>query len=283
MTQEDIQKKNNAPLEDKIMSEIRSGRITLRSRYVFLAETIGFGSAIVLSILMAILLLNLIFFYMRATDNLHYLSFGSRGTFAFLESFPYLLVSIFIVFVFAAGYLVKRSDITYKRPFGYVGASLALFVMASGAALAYTDIPRGIEERAFSGKGPFVVFRPFLERGVRPRDKGIAGQIIYIEMPKLQIRAPFGEVFMDISEAHYEDGTIFEEGLFIIAIGDMMQADEQTVPFFYTKALRIIGEEEIEMVRRGMERYLKKREHQLPGMMDRVPQYGIHIRQAVAE
>ena len=44
-------------LEDKVMSEIKSGRVKLRSKYIFLAEKLGVGSVLVFTILLAVLFL----------------------------------------------------------------------------------------------------------------------------------------------------------------------------------------------------------------------------------
>lgn len=249
--------KEQGRLEDKVMSQIRSGRVTLRSKYVFLAETLGLGSAFILSVLISILFLDLIFFYMRETDNLYYLGFGSRGVVAFLESFPYFLVSVFIVFIFAAGYMLKRTDMAYKRSFGYLAAGVVLFVLCAGGALAYTDISQGIERRAFAGEGPFQMFRPFLERGVRPRDKGIAGKILSVESDQLNIQTPFGEVVVDMTGAQYDEGTVFAEGAFIIAVGDREDREDDTL-LFRARAIRVVDEEELKMIRRDMERRMEK-------------------------
>ena len=48
-------------LENKIMSKIKSGKIKLRSRYVFAAQKLGLGGALVLTILLAILFFSLVF------------------------------------------------------------------------------------------------------------------------------------------------------------------------------------------------------------------------------
>ena len=93
--------KNNK-IEEKVMAEIKSGKVKLRSRYVFLAEKLGIGSAFIFSVFLAVLFFTLVLFYLQASDNLGYLSFGSRGMFAFLETFPYLLVATLIICVFIA-------------------------------------------------------------------------------------------------------------------------------------------------------------------------------------
>jgi len=76
-------------LETKIMKKIKDEKINFRSKYVFLARKLGFGGGLALSLLLAILFLNLAFFTMKISGSLEFLSFGMIGILAFLESFPY--------------------------------------------------------------------------------------------------------------------------------------------------------------------------------------------------
>ncbi|MFH1188616.1 MAG: hypothetical protein V1652_02095 [bacterium] len=241
-------------VEDKIMAQIRNGRITVRSKYLFLAESLGFGSALFLSIVLGILFFNFTLFYMRATDNLEYLSFGSSGIMAFLESFPYLLVIGFVFIILFAGYLIKKSDMAYKKSFGYLATGLIIFIMLSGSALVYTNVSREIEKRAFESGGPYAMFKPFFNHGMQKRRGGIAGQIQTIEEGYLQIRTPHGEYKVDIRTAEYQKETVFTEGEFIVAIGEWED------DIFIAYKLRIGGEEIPEMLQRGMRRRFNIRE-----------------------
>jgi preprotein translocase subunit SecG len=107
---------SNKDLEKNIMDKIKTGQVKLKSKYVFLAEKLGLGTAFTLSTVLSILLFNLTLFYMKETDNLQYLSFGKRGILAFLESFPYMLVVSFIILILLAGYLISKSEAGYKKP-----------------------------------------------------------------------------------------------------------------------------------------------------------------------
>ena len=102
----------NHNLEDKVMESIKGGNVKLRSRYLFLAEKLGLGSALVLTILLAVLFFSLVLFYLQATDNLWYLSFGSRGIYAFLESFPYFLVVALVILILLSDWILKKSGVS---------------------------------------------------------------------------------------------------------------------------------------------------------------------------
>lgn len=243
MTSSDNQNK----IEEKIMTEIKSGRLKLRSRYVFLAERLGLGSVIVLTVLIAILFFSLGLFYMRETDNLAYLSFGRDGFLAFLESFPYLLVSVFVVCLFVAGYLIKKTSWSYKKPFGYVAIILIALVFLSGSVLALTDMNERIEEQVFEGcGGPGVIFKPFIEKGVGPRKKGVVGRIVEIGDDYLILESPHGLDRLDLSRL--EKRGYYEKGDFVIAFGDRVNGG------FMVQGIKAIERYGLPMIRRGVER-----------------------------
>ena len=87
-------------LEQTIMSEITSGQLTMRSRFVILAQKFGMGSAVILTVLVAALVFTVILFYLVSADSLTYLEFGNPGIWAFLESFPFPLVITLILLIF---------------------------------------------------------------------------------------------------------------------------------------------------------------------------------------
>lgn len=235
-------------LEDKIMSKIKNGQVKLRSKYIFLAEKLGLESAFILSIALSVLFFNLFLFYLKETDNLEYLSFGSAGIFAFLESFPYLLTVSFVLFLFLAGYLVSKIDYSYKKPFKYFALSLIFIVMVAGGVLAYTDISEKIEEQAFGNRAPGIFFKPFINRALEPRRGGIAGKISKIGDGYLIIETPVGAQNVDIENLDSRMVEKFEKDQFIMAIG------ERKGDIFTARAMRIVDEERLPMIKRGIHR-----------------------------
>ena len=111
-------------IENQIMKKIEKSKI--KSKYFVLTEKIGLGGGLIFSILLSIFFLNLFLFYIKSIDNLEYLSFGKNGILAFLESFPYHWLLIFIIALFIAGYLITKYDISYKKPFIYIAIALIL-------------------------------------------------------------------------------------------------------------------------------------------------------------
>jgi hypothetical protein len=239
---------NKGKFEENIMSRIRSGKVKLRSRYIFLAEKLGMESAFALSVILSILFANLFFFYLKSTDNIEYLSFGSDGIYAFLESFPYLLIIAFIIFILVSGYLLSKTDFSYKKPFKFFLLSLLTFVFVSGGVLAYTDLSERIEEEAFNEGSSSFIMKPFLRRGVELRKTGLSGKILEISRDYFVIETPNGFQKVDIKNLGSEIGQ-FSNGQFIIIIG------ERKEDVFAARRIRIVGEENMQMIRRGIHRH----------------------------
>ncbi|KKU25722.1 MAG: hypothetical protein UX39_C0021G0004 [Candidatus Magasanikbacteria bacterium GW2011_GWA2_46_17] len=239
---------SNNELEKKVMSEITSGRIKLRSKYIFFAEKLGLGSAFVLSVLLAVLFFNLALFYLKASDNLSYLSFGSRGVLAFLGSFPYLLIVSMVVFIFLAGLLLKRSDVSYKKPFGYLALGLVGFIMLSGSVMAFSGIPERIERESYSQRPSGRIFRPFMRHGLGERRRGVAGRVVETGDGYINIQTPRSVVKVVLSALQNQPSEMPATGKFVTAIG------EKKGDVFMALNIRVMNERDLPMIRRGVHR-----------------------------
>lgn len=243
----EINKPDN--LESIVMSEIKSGRIKLRSRYIFLAEKLGLGSAFILSALLGVLFVNLALFYLKESGNLAYLSFGQRGVFAFLESFPYLLVVAVIFLLFLAGYIFKKSGFFYKNPFGVSAILIISLIVIVGAFLSFTGIGEGIEKRSF-GHDPAanMLFRPIFERGLDERERSAAGRVSEIGEGYITVQTPRNT--QKILTQKLQPDKIAS-----IAVGDLVMAvGQKTDEGFVADDLRETNPEEMRMIKRGIDR-----------------------------
>lgn len=234
-------------VEEKVMQQIVTGRVKLRSRYIFLAEKVGLGSAVSLSILLAVLLASLLLFYLQATDNLSYLSFGQAGLYAWLESFPYVLVIVFTLSVFVAGWLLKRTGTLYQKSFRYVALGLVGFVLVAGAALAFTFVGETVENEAYGPQMFGAMFHSLLAPGLDERRRGAAGLIVSSTPGQLIIQTPRGERTIDISAISPLTFDV-QPGVFVVAIG------ERHDDVFVAAAVRVVNPSEMPMVRRGVHR-----------------------------
>lgn len=239
---------DNNLIENKIMGEISSGRVKLRSKYIFLAEKFGLSSAFVVTVLLAILFCNLVLFYLKSSDNLTYLSFGNSGVFAFLESFPYLLVMMFILFIFLSGLIVMKADFAYKSPFGYLALILVLAVIICGIVLTYTRVAEKIEEETFNSHSTGFLFRPFLSNALEARRSGVVGRIEEIGNGYLTVQTPRESEKIIINEDSVLPSQPLSEGMFVVALGSRDDGD------FTVSKLQIVNPEQMQMINRGVHR-----------------------------
>lgn len=234
-------------LEKKIMGEIASGRVTVRSRYLFMAEKLGLGSAMALTAFLGSLLFALILWYMKDAETLSYLSFGSDGLLAFWESLPYgLLVSAIITFLLA-GYLVKKSGWVYQVPFGIFVISAIALLSIIGLGLTFTNLPGKIGMEEFETTKP--IFRPILSSN-RAGKSSLVGKVTVWEDPVGIIITPHGARPID---AHFTP-TIEREkiapGLILMVIGK--PEDE----IFMVRHVKIVPENKMRHMRLEMQRQI---------------------------
>lgn len=233
-------------MEQKIMEKINAGQVKLRSRYVFLAEKFGVGGALVLMVFFAVFFFSLLLFYLRATDNLWYLGLGSRGFLTFLESFPYGLVAISVIFIFFAGFILKKSNFFYKRPFVLTSLVFLLAIIGVGSFFAFAGVAEEIERRAYEHPYGGKFFRPLMpRREIGERNGGLAGRIVIVETDFLMTQTPRRAVKVDIQKIGQMERNDFFPGKFIIAIGERISPE-----FFIAENVRVLDETMIPIIER---------------------------------
>lgn len=253
--------KNN--FEDKIMSQIKSGKVKLRSRYIFLAEKLGIGSAFVFSILLAVLFLALLFFYLKSSDNLFYLSFGSRGLFAFLETFPYLLLVSLVFSIFIAGFILKKSGVMYQKPFGYLAIGMIGIIFLVGTFLTFTNLIQKLEERSYKRMGPEKALSLLIHQRFTDNENGTAGRVVEIGENYINIQTPFGTQKLELNKITC-DKIVFSEGSFVVAVGEKTEEN-----IFLVEKIKVINEENLPMLRRGIhEKFGSFERRGTPGFLD---------------
>jgi len=237
---------NNHQIEKRVMEKINSGRLKLRSKYIFLAEKLGLGSAFILSLLLAVLFFSLFLFYLKASDNLVYLTFGSRGLFAWLESFPYLMAITLTIFIIIASWIIKKSDLAFKKPFSYFIIGLLAFIMLAGTILAFTNISERIEQESLSSRPAGRFIRPFFEFGLPDRSRGLAGRIIEAGENYLIIQTPQASKKIDLSQLTTPLEQPLLPGMFVVILGQRQQN------FFIAERIHLISENEMPIIRHGV-------------------------------
>ena len=102
------------------MKEIESGKLDMRSRWIYVAKKIGLESGLALAMLVLAFLFNLFFYFVQANNLLPLLHEGGSTWQEILHSLPYDLIIIIIVLVFLLNYIIKKFDFSYKKPFSVI-------------------------------------------------------------------------------------------------------------------------------------------------------------------
>jgi hypothetical protein len=243
-----MEEQNNKNLEKIVMEKIKTGKVRLKSKYIFLAEKLGFKSILIFSFMLSILFLSLLLFYFKSTDNLFYLSFGSRGLFAFLESFPFFLMIYFIALIFLTGLLLSRTELAYKKSFTYISAIFLLFIFSFASLFAFSSMNKQIDHHFFSQKS-------FLPNKIRPmiinsdftRENSLVGMVLYYEYPEVIIQSAVfeEEVIVDLSKIKVIN---LNNGDFVVFLGNKTGERE-----FVAKDFKIVPEGGLKMIKNRLE------------------------------
>ncbi len=102
------------------MSQIKSGKLGMKSRWVYVAKKIGLKSGLGLAMLILAFLINLFFFYIQANNLLPFLHEGGSTWQETLHSLPYDLILIILILIFGLNFIIKKFDFSYKKPFSVI-------------------------------------------------------------------------------------------------------------------------------------------------------------------
>lgn len=246
MTEQNKKQLNNDPMENEIMSQITTGKVKLRSKYLFLVEKLGLSSAFAIDLLLAIIFFNLIIFYFRASDNIACLSLGDKGLLSFWESFPFWLISGLVLLILLGIILAKQSDMSYRKPFGYIFMGLIFFIMILGAILALTDIAERLEQWSLTQSPTSRILKPLIHNNVGDRNHCVSGRVIKVGDGFIMVQTPRNTLKLDLKRLPQPIRTQMDQGFYIIATG------ERNDNTFETYNLRITTENEMPMIRRGV-------------------------------
>lgn len=117
---------------DKIKQRINRGEIKMRSRLSVWFEKIGIDSGIVLILISLVLIAGLISYWANNNNDLLFAGYGRYGLLSFAQSFPYLLLVLFIFLFILLTLLFRKFDASYKKPFFIILSLIFSFVLLFG-------------------------------------------------------------------------------------------------------------------------------------------------------
>ena len=204
-------------IKKRVMQMIKSKKVKMRSHLVFMAEKLGLESALAGAIIFGSLLISILFYFLKKTGVLKFLSLGFPGVKIFLLTLPYDYIALFIFFVILAIYFANQIELfcgncTRTDSFAvyfFVGSlilGIIFGVIGVGDFLqgwSKKNIPR---ESAISGR-----VKTFSPKEVLVEDK--EGKLIkvFIETPEsIKINSDEeGKIFRAIGTRDRDDDNLF--------------------------------------------------------------------------
>ncbi|TSC85627.1 MAG: hypothetical protein G01um10148_1013 [Parcubacteria group bacterium Gr01-1014_8] len=122
-------------LRDKLLGDIRSGKVAMTPRAYFVAKIVALLAVSLGIVFVTIFIFNFIFFSLRINGHETLLGFGPRGMQAFVYFFPWYLLVLDVALVGLLQWLLRNFRLGYQIPVLYLVAGLLLGAFAFGFAL----------------------------------------------------------------------------------------------------------------------------------------------------
>ena len=159
-------------IKERVLEQIRSRHILMRSKMFFVARTILFVMLIGLIVILSSLFVSYIIFNLSASHHIFLLGFGLRGVSTFATLFPWFFFILDIFCIMIAVRFIRMFRIGYERPLLYFGLSAFAFIILAGVAIGATPLHDRVLEYAEHGNVPFIdryyedLRKPLTEAGI---------------------------------------------------------------------------------------------------------------------
>lgn len=204
--------KKDLSLSNRVMKEIHERRITMRSRWYFIAGTIAFGTGLAAAALTAIAFFSILFFRIHAYGHFGYLWFGRLGLRALWGSFPWTTLIIAICGLSVGILLLRRLDAAYRRNYRAIAAGVTLATITAGILLGIFGLQHVSQ---------FSCLDRYLHRRQAIGSHWIVGEIVTVNAQELELRTPSGE----LARVVWDDETMLPHG----------------AQFVYGQRIRVVG------------------------------------------
>jgi hypothetical protein len=104
-------------IKNKVIQKIKSGEVKMRTRTEIVSEKFGIGGGIVLLFLVLIIISAMVSYWFKLNSDLIFGGYGGYGFRIFTQTFPYAFVFTFIGLFLLLSIILRKFDISYKKPF----------------------------------------------------------------------------------------------------------------------------------------------------------------------
>ncbi|MFZ2975322.1 MAG: hypothetical protein WA055_01665 [Candidatus Moraniibacteriota bacterium] len=215
-------------VKEKVMQVIKSKKVKMRSHLVFMAEKLGLESALAGAIIFGSLLISILFYFLKKTGVLKFLSLGTPGLKIFLLTLPYDYIALFIFFVILAIYFANQIEL-------FCGNctrtdSFAVYFFAGSLILGTIFGVMGVGEylKGWSGKNI-------------PRESAISGRVKTFSPEEVLVEDENGKIVrIFIKKPQPTSVDEYETGKFLRAVGTRDLDDDN---LFHAQIVRCCDED----------------------------------------
>ncbi len=151
-------------LKTKVMEQIRANKVKMKSKWLYIAKSIGLKSGLGLSFVLLVFFINAFFFYIKANGLLLPLHYGPSTWQEILHSLPYDVILIILVLVLFLNYIIKKFDFSYSHPFVIIFSGVILFAFFWATVLFASNFNYTVQNMLLESKTDVPFFSDFYTR-----------------------------------------------------------------------------------------------------------------------
>ncbi len=154
---------NQINIKEKVLDQIKSGKVSMRSKAYFLAKLGLLTFVTILTTLVSIFLLSFIIFSSSVDGSIFLVRFGGSGLYNFVLTLPWYLLVVDIFLLLFLDLLLKSFRFGYKSPVLYLFIGTFVVVTIVSTSINLTSFHQRVMNSVGGGKIPFF---PNLYTGV---------------------------------------------------------------------------------------------------------------------
>lgn len=146
-------------IKDQIFEKIKSGEVSMKSKYYFLIKIILLAITIFITFLLTAFIVSYVLFSIKTSGNVILLGFGARGLYHFILTLPWIILAIDVLLILFLDWLLKSFRFGYNSPvlFLFIGtlASITLLAYLINLTSFHNSIMKISEDRRIPVAGDF--------------------------------------------------------------------------------------------------------------------------------
>lgn len=179
---------------DRIMAQIKTGRTSMRSRWLVYSEQVGLRTTWILVVFILIGVVNLLAYMVSRGPEGQFLEFGASGLGVVLTHFPYGWLALTMALLIFAIVAMKSFSWSYLFPFKLFSFLLIGGVFTAGGVAFATGINDTLYQKLIEepGSGNSLLAKLYCLCANRTldSDKALMGEILYVNNNELVIQTP---------------------------------------------------------------------------------------------